>query len=139
MSSFRELVLLQRLNVVVFVVTIIVNGLATSVGLNGVTTADVSDMYFTLVTPAGYVFAIWSVIYTLLLLFSVFQALPSQRDKPFLKQVSFLFVLSGVFNIVWLFLWHYDQIVLSVVLMFALLATLITIYVRLGIGRFTVT
>ena len=73
MSSFRELVLLQRLNVVVFVVTIIVNGLATSVGLNGVTTADVSDMYFTLVTPAGYVFAIWSVIYTLLLLFSFFK------------------------------------------------------------------
>jgi hypothetical protein len=139
MSRSWKLVLLQSLNVVVFVVTVIVNGLASSRGLNGVTTAEVSDLYFTLVTPAGYVFAIWGVIYTLLLLFSVFQVLPSQRDKPFLEQISFLFVLSGVFNFVWLFLWHYDQIVLSVVLMFALLVTLIAIYVRLGIGKFTVT
>jgi len=138
MSRSWKLVLLQSLNVVVFVVTVIVNGLASSLALNGVTTAEVSDLYFTLVTPAGYVFAIWGVIYTLLLLFSVFQVLPSQRDKPFLEQISFLFVLSGVLNIVWLFLWHYDQIVLSVVLMFALLVTLIAIYVRLGIGKFTV-
>ena len=139
MSRSWKLVLLQSLNVVVFVVTVIVNGLASSLALNGVTTAEVSDLYFTLVTPSGYVFAIWGVIYTLLLLFSVFQVLPSQRDKPFLEQISFLFVLSGVLNIVWLFLWHYDQIVLSVVLMFALLVTLIAIYVRLGIGKFTVT
>ena len=139
MSNSMKTILLQSLNILAFVVTVIVNGLASSLALNGRTPAEVSDLYFTLVTPAGYVFAIWSVIYTLLLLFSVFQALPSQRDKPFLGQVSFLFVLSGVFNIVWLFLWHYDQIVLSVVLMFALLATLIAIYIRLGIGRFTVT
>jgi hypothetical protein len=139
MSGSGKAVLLQSLNVVVFAVTVIVNGLASSRGLNGVTTAEVSDLYFTLVTPAGYVFAIWGVIYTLLLLFVVFQALPSQREKPFLEQINVLFVLSGVFNIVWLFLWHYDQIVLSVALMFSLLATLIAIYTRLGIGKFSVT
>jgi hypothetical protein len=132
-------ILLQSLNVVVFAVTIVVNGLASSLALNGRTTAEVSDLYFTLVTPAGYVFAIWGVIYALLLVFVVFQALPSQRDKPFLKQISVLFILSGVFNVVWLFLWHYDQIVLSVALMFALLATLIAIYLRLGIGKTTAT
>jgi hypothetical protein len=69
----------------------------------------------------------------------VFQALPSQREKPFLKQTRVLFILSGVFNVVWLFLWHYDQIVLSVALMFALLATLIAIYLRLGIGKSSAT
>jgi len=127
--------LLQSYNVVVFAVTVIVNGLASSLALNGVTTAEVSDLYFTLVTPAGYVFSIWGVIYTLLLLFAVFQALPSQREKPFLQQINVLFILSGVFNVAWLFLWHYDQIVLSVALMFALLATLIVIYMRLGIGK----
>jgi benzodiazapine receptor len=139
MSSSWKPVLLQSLNVAVFVVTVIVNGLASSLALNGVTTAEVSDLYFTLVTPAGYVFAIWGVIYTLLLLFSVFQALPSQRAKPFLEQISVLFILSGVFNVVWLFLWHYDQIVLSVALMFALLATLIAVYMRLGIGKTSAT
>ena len=139
MLSSGKAVLLQSLNVAVFAITVVVNGLASSLALNGVTTAEVSDLYFTLVTPAGYVFAIWGVIYTLLLLFSVFQALPSQREKPFIEQINVLFVLSGVFNVVWLFLWHYDQIVLSVALMFALLATLIAIYMRLGIGKTSVT
>jgi benzodiazapine receptor len=139
MSNSRITILLQSVNVLAFAVTVIVNGLASSLALNGRTTAEVSDQYFTLVTPAGYVFSIWGVLYTLLLFFVVFQALPSQREKPFLRQINVLFVLSGVFNVVWLFLWHYDQIVLSVALMFALLATLIAIYLRLGIGKTAVT
>jgi benzodiazapine receptor len=139
MSNSWKPILLQSLNIVVFAVTVIVNALASSLALNGRTTAEVSDLYFTLVTPAGYVFSIWGVIYTLLLIFAVFQALPSQREKPFLKQINVLFILSGVFNVLWLFLWHYDQIVLSVALMFALLATLIAIYLRLGIGKTSVT
>jgi benzodiazapine receptor len=139
MSDSKKAILLQSLNVLAFAITVVVNGLASSLALNGRTTAEVSDMYFTLVTPAGYVFSIWGVIYTLLLVFVVFQALPSQREKPFLKQISGLFVLGSIFNVVWLFLWHYDQIVLSVVLMFALLATLIAVYLRLGIGKTSVT
>jgi benzodiazapine receptor len=139
MSDSKKAILLQSLNVLAFAITVVVNGLASSLALNGRTTAEVSDMYFTLVTPAGYVFSIWGVIYTLLLVFVVFQALPSQREKPFLKQISGLFVLGSVFNVVWLFIWHYDPIVLSVVLMFALLATLIAVYLRLGIGKTSVT
>jgi benzodiazapine receptor len=139
MSNSGKTILLQSLNILAFAVTVIVNALASSLALNGRTTAEVSDLYFTLVTPAGYVFSIWGVIYVLLLIFAVFQALPSQREKPFLQQINVLFILSSVFNVSWLFLWHYDQIVLSVVLMFALLATLIAIYLRLGIGKTSAT
>ena len=139
MSNSVKTLLLQSVNVLAFAVTVIVNGLASSLALNGRTTAEVSDQYFTLVTPAGYVFSIWGVIYVLLLAFVVFQALPSQREKPFLRQINVLFILSSVFNVVWLFLWHYDRIVLSVALMFALLATLIAVYLRLGIGKTMVT
>jgi benzodiazapine receptor len=67
--------------------------------------------------------------------FAVYQALPKQKDKPFQKQISALFILSSVLNVVWLFLWQYDYITVSVVLMFALLATLTTIYLRLDIGK----
>ena len=81
MSNSGKTVLLQSLNVLAFAVTVIVNALASSLALNGVTTAEVSDLYFTLVTPAGYVFSIWGLIYILLLIFAVFQALPSQREK----------------------------------------------------------
>jgi len=135
MSGSSKIVLLQGANIVAFLITVSVNSLASASGLNGITTGEVSDLYPTLITPAGYVFAIWGLIYALLLVFAIFQALPSQREKMFLKEVSFLFVLSSVFNITWLFLWHYGYITLSVVPMFALLITLITIYLRLNIGK----
>jgi benzodiazapine receptor len=139
MSASKKTTLLQSLNIVAFILTLVVNGLASAVALNGKTTAEVSDLYPTLVTPAGYVFAIWGVIYVLLLIFVIFQALPSQREKPFLRNISGFFVLSSVLNVLWLFLWHYDQIALSVVPMFALLATLIMIYLRLNIGKVAVS
>ena len=78
--------LLQVVNVVAFVVMVVVNGLAGSTTLlGGVTSADVSDMYPTLITPAGFTFAIWGIIYTLLLLFTIYQLLPKNRDKPLLS------------------------------------------------------
>ncbi len=133
-------VFFQVVNVVAFVLMIVVNGLAGSTTvLGGVTSADVSDMYPTLITPAGFTFAIWGIIYILLLLFTVYQLLPKNRDKPFLQQIGLFFALSSVFNISWLFLWHYDYVTYSLVLMAALLASLILVYLRLGIGKTTVS
>ena len=133
-------VFFQAVNVVAFVVTVIVNGLAGSTTvLGGVTSADVSDMYPTLVTPAGFTFAIWGIIYTLLALFTIYQLLPRNRDKPFLRQIGLLFGLSSACNIVWLFLWHYDIITYSIILMLALLTSLILIYRRLDIGKAAVS
>ncbi|MFA5365276.1 MAG: tryptophan-rich sensory protein [Candidatus Bathyarchaeia archaeon] len=129
-------VFFQALNVVAFLVTVAVNGLAGSTTfLNGVTSADISNMYPTLVTPAGFTFAIWGIIYTLLAVFVIYQLLPRNRDKPFLGQVGMYFGLSNVFNICWLLLWHYNQIGFSLVLMLALLLSLILIYLRMNIGR----
>jgi hypothetical protein len=126
-------------NVIAFALVIVVNVLANLLPLNGKTTASISDSYPTLITPAGYVFSIWGIIYTLLLIFTVFQALPSNRNKPFLHQVGYFFMLSSLANAVWLFMWHYGYIALSVVPMFVLLASLIFIYTRLQIGRSSVT
>ena len=127
--------LLKWANVAAFVVTLIVNSLAGTGLINGESTGSISDKYATLVTPAGYVFSIWSVIYILLFVFVAFQALPSQKDRPFQKQVSVLFLLSCIFNIAWIFLWQYEYITVSVPLIFALLASLIAIYLRLNIGK----
>jgi len=133
-------VFFQAVNVVAFVVTIAVNGLAGSTtSLGGVTSADVSDMYPTLVTPAGFTFAIWGIIYTLLALFTIYQLLPRNRDKPFLSQIGLLFALSSILNVSWLFLWHYNHVTYSLILMLALLSSLILIYRRLDIGRATVS
>jgi hypothetical protein len=128
--------LLKWTNIIVFVLTVLVNGLAGGTKIIGnKTTADISNAYPTLITPAGYVFSIWSVIYILLGVFVVFQALPNQKGKGYQRRIGWLFVLSSLINIAWLFLWQFEYLSLSVVLMFLLLATLIAIYLRLDIGK----
>ncbi|MBM3187637.1 MAG: tryptophan-rich sensory protein [Chloroflexi bacterium] len=126
--------LLPWLNAASTVVTIVVNGLANSLALNGVTTGEVSDRYPTYFVPAGYVFSIWGVIYLGLLGFSVFQLLPSEETRRDMERIGYRYIATGVANIIWLFLWHYGVIVLTPVFMLALLGLLISIYTRLGVG-----
>ncbi len=135
MSTSDQSSMLRVANIVAFVVVVVVNILANLLPLNGRTTASVSDSYPTLITPAGYVFSIWGIIYALLLIFTVFQVLPAQKSKPFLRQIGYFFLLSSLANAVWLFMWHYGYIALSILPMFVLLASLILVYLRLQIGR----
>ena len=125
----------QTLNVLAVIVTIAVNGLANALPLNGLNTGEISDRFQVYFVPAGYVFSIWGLIYLGLIAFAVFQALPAQRPNPRLKRIDIPFVLSCLANIVWLFLWHYLQFPLTLLVMLCLLGLLITIYLRLGIGR----
>jgi benzodiazapine receptor len=114
---------------------IVVNGLASTLRLNGKTTGEISDRFDVYFVPAGYVFAIWGLIYLALIAYSIYQVLPSQRENPRLRRIGYLYVLSCVANVAWLFLWHYEVFVLTIVAMVALLLLLIAIYLRLGTGR----
>ena len=128
--------LLKWSNVFSFILMVLVNGLAGSTTfLGGKNTAEISDANLTLITPAGYVFSIWGIIYVLLGIFVVFQALSSEKGKEYHEKISWLFVLSSIFNIAWLFLWQFEYLVFSVILMFLILASLIGIYLRLDIGK----
>ena len=121
----------QIVNVVTYVVTVVINGAAVALPLNGLTTAEISDRFPVLVTPANYVFSIWSVIYLLLLAFIVWQALPRNRTDPALRSLGYLPALAGVLNALWVVLWHFEVFVLTVPVMLGLLLTLILIHVRL--------
>ena len=97
--------ILKWANVSAYILMILVNGLAGSTTiLGGTITSEISDANPTLITPAGYVFSIWGIIYTLLGIFVVIQALPSEKGKDYKSSIGWLFVLSSVFNVVWLFL-----------------------------------
>jgi hypothetical protein len=126
----------QVANVLALIATIAVNGLANALPLNGLTTGEISDRFKVYFVPAGYVFSIWGLIYLGLIAFAVYQALPVQRDNPRLRRIGYLFALSCLANIAWLFLWHYEQFALTLIAMFSLLGLLIALYVRLGSGRF---
>jgi translocator protein len=125
----------QVASVLALIATIAVNGLANALPLNGLSTGEISDRFKVYFVPAGYVFSIWGLIYLGLIAFAVYQALPAQRNNPRLRRVGYLFVLSCLANIVWLFLWHYEQFPLTLIAMFSLLGLLIALYVQLGSGR----
>jgi len=129
----------QIVNIVAVIATIVVNGLANALPLNGLTTGEISDRFQVYFVPAGYVFSIWGLIYVGLILLAIYQAAPAQADNPRLVRVGYLFALSCLANIGWLFLWHYEQFVLTVVAMLALLGLLIAVYLRLEIGRAAVS
>jgi translocator protein len=124
----------QLVNVVATVLMITFNILATALPLNGQQTGAISDRFDIYFVPAGYVFSIWGLIYLALIGFAVYQALPSQRENPRLRRVGYLYALSSVLNILWLFFWHYNVFPATLIIMLGLLASLIAIYLRLGIG-----
>jgi hypothetical protein len=121
--------------VVVTLATIAINVLADALPINGLNTGKISDGFHVYFVPAGYVFAIWGIIYLGLLAYTVYQALPSQKDNPRLQSTGWWVVLGGLANTAWIFLWHYLQFVATLGAMLILLATLIIVYLRLGIGR----
>ncbi|GAB4559461.1 MAG: hypothetical protein Kow0047_05360 [Anaerolineae bacterium] len=125
----------QILVVLTTIVTLTVNVLSNALPLNGLTAGEISDSFQVYFVPAGYVFSIWGLIYIGMIAFTVYQALPAQRDNLRLQGVRGWFILSNLANASWLFLWHYQQFPLTLLAMGALLASLIAIYLRLRPGR----
>ena len=115
--------------------TITVNGLANSLPLNGLNTGEISDSFQVYFVPAGYVFSIWGLIYLGLFAFSIYQALPAQRDNPRLVRIGWAVVVGNLANATWIFFWHYLLFPLSLLAMVTLLVALLFIYTRLEIGK----
>jgi tryptophan-rich sensory protein len=122
----------QVANVAALAATIAVNGLANGLPLGGRTTGEISNQFPLAITPPGYVFSIWGLIYTGLTAYTVYQALPSQRTNPRLRKIGWLFVLSCAANIVWLLLWHYGFYRATLAAMIMLLLALALIFARLA-------
>ncbi|MFF2889649.1 tryptophan-rich sensory protein [Paenibacillus sp. NPDC057967] len=116
------------LNLIGFVGMIIVNFLANKLPIGGKTTGEISGQHPVLVTPAGYAFSIWSIIYMLLFLFVIYGFTKDGRASSRVSAIGVFFFLSCLFNIGWLLLWHYEQLTSSVFMMFALLITLGIVY-----------
>src|SRR5512135_3872901 len=125
----------QVTNLVTMLIALSVNILANALPLNGQNTGAISDRFKVYFVPAGYVFAIWGVVYIGWIAFAIYQALPAHKQDERLRRLGYLFALSGVFNAAWLFCWHYNRFGLSVLVMLALLGTLIASYLRLDVGR----
>jgi hypothetical protein len=141
-SSLSQKTPWQIINIFAFLIVLTVNGLANALPLGGNSTGEISDLYPNLFTPAGLTFSIWGVIYLILAAFIVYQGrdlFSKQKiEMPYIQAINGYFLLSCLANAGWLFAWHYRQALLSLVVMFILLFSLIMIYLKLDIGKNTV-
>ena len=135
----KKRVVLQISNIIALVITIIMNFLSGIGLINNKAVGEVSDDYPNLFTPAGFTFSIWSIIYLFLILYVIYQAKDlfktEKENMPFNEQISVFFVLSCVFNSIWIVIWVYELILLSLIIIILLLLDLIIIYLRLNIAR----
>ncbi|OZV69081.1 hypothetical protein [Winogradskyella aurantia] len=121
---------LQIGNGIAFISTIFINYLSNTGILNNTTIGEVSDSYKSLFTPAGYTFAIWGLIYLLLFGFAIYQGrslFVRVKDDDFGLKIGWWFILSCLFNSLWVFAWIYEYTGLSCVLIFLLLISLFKI------------
>ena len=124
----------QIANALSVVIALTVNILASTLPLNGQNTGEISDRFPVYFVPAGYVFAIWSIIFIGWIAFAIYQFQPAQKENPRLQNLGYVFAISGLFNATWLVCWHYNWLGLSVLVMLTLLVLLIVSYLKLNVG-----
>jgi len=136
--NIRFLKLLQIGNIIAAFLTVIVNSLANILPIGGKYTGELSDNIPNLFVPTGLTFAIWGVIYILIIIFSIYLGRDFLKVEkttiPFLEKISYFFILASIANILWIFLWHYEQVIFSLLAMILLFVSLLAIYLRLNIG-----
>ncbi len=114
-----------------FVVMVLINALANIMLFNGMNTGQVSDLFPNLFTPAGYTFAIWTLIYVMLLLHVLYLwgVFTRKNDDSILssatlQRVEILFIVSSIANALWIVAWHFLLLPLSLLLMIVILVCL---------------
>jgi hypothetical protein len=117
-----------------FIVMVGLNGLANALPLNGVTTGVLSDEIPNLFVPAGLTFAVWGLIYALLLGYAaaVLSASFGKEASPrWAAADGWIFSLNAILNAAWIVAWHWRMVGLSLAIMLGVLVTLIVLMERI--------
>jgi benzodiazapine receptor len=102
-------------------------GVTYAVGQFGETDiGDQSDLYQSILTPSGWAFSIWGIIFISQLIFAIVQFLPSFRSLPMVQDgVGYWYIAACIFQIAWTPLFTYDIIWASLVAMLLILGSLV--------------
>jgi benzodiazapine receptor len=125
----------QVVNVLTYGAVLWVNGLAGSGALSGDSIGAIANRYQSYFLPADYVFGIWALIYSWLLVFTVYQALPPNRGIALVRRLGWWWAISGLFNIAWIVTFSFGMFGLALIVMVGLLCTLVNIQKRVGLDE----
>ena len=124
----------QFLVVFVTVSLIVMNGLSNVRVFGSTTNADISAKYTTLVTPAGYAFSNWGLIFLGLLGFAIYQALPSQRHNPRFRTAGPWYIINAIGNAFWSLIFNQERIATTLVVILIMFASLFMVMESLRIN-----
>ena len=120
----------QWLTVVAVLMAIAENALSNFFPPAGQNIGQISNTTFAnvLITTEGYAFAIWGLIYIGLITFSVYQALPAQRDNAAIACAAQWLIGACFLQMVWVYAFLLSRFWLSVILMFGIVGCLVMGY-----------
>ncbi len=121
------------ISLAVLLVTVVVNFSSAAGLINATSQSEVSKSYPTMITPAGYAFSIWGVIYIVLFISFLLPVIKSNSEfqQKSINTVASLFWISSVFNVIWTFAFSYKIIWLSAILIVAIYVTLFILLMKL--------
>lgn len=122
------------LNTLTFVAMLLVNSAGAIGWLGSVpTVAEVSATYNNLLTPAGYAFSIWGLIYIVLAVYLAYQwqSHLQGNDTESLEPSGIWFTLSNLCNALWVIAWVNNEIGLSLIFITGLFLCLFKLVLQL--------
>ena len=100
---------------------------AALIPMSGTDTGELSDANRSPITPAGYAFAIWGLIYLVSLALAVYQLLPSQRVREVHRRTGWWLVGGFAASTVWVPIFNSGAIGVSQLVILALLGCLLAV------------
>lgn len=140
------------INVILFVLLLLFNYFASRPNegpfrhlFGNATTGEVSDKFYIEITPAGWAFSIWGLIYlwqAAWIIYSLTLLCRTSTTEVISPVLLLIYAVSSVVNIAWLILWSRELIQASSVVLFAisflLYGTLATSYLSVNMKTLTI-
>jgi hypothetical protein len=93
---------------------------------------EISAEYATAITPAGFAFAIWGLIYLglTILCITLIRELIQKKDNGLIQKAGLWFVASNLLNAAWIYYWTSEMFFISVLIILGLLFSLLMLTKR---------
>ncbi len=121
------------INVVVYIILVFTNFLGARGLINNSSQKAVSASFPTMITPAGFAFAIWGLIYVLMIVSFILLFIKSNQEENsrIIKETSIFFWISSILNILWTVVFSYRIMWLAMLLIWAIFLSLLALINRL--------
>lgn len=130
--------IISVLNLVTLLFAIAVNYLVNGKQSGLPSISSISAKYDTLITPAGYTFAIWGLIYLAMLVFSIYhlrESFKKESTADFIPEINCWFMIANLANAAWVVAFTNQMIGLSVLIMLVLFISLLKVVININMEK----